>query len=84
MQLFHGEYQVPVLTPDDVAVFNGEAAEFAWLEVLVVLRMRVATYEFADVHGLNGIVAERQTDGQVADILCFDDVKSVHNSFLLL
>lgn len=83
MQLFHRENQVPVLTPDDVAVLYGEAAEFAWLEVLVVLRVRMVTYEFADVHGLNGIVAERQADGQVANILCLGDVKSVHNSSLI-
>ena len=37
--MFNGKNQIPVLAPHDVAVFNGEAAELAWVEILVVLRM---------------------------------------------
>ena len=78
MQLLYRENQVPVLAPNDVAVLDGEAAELAGVEVLVVLRMGMAADELADVHRLHGVVAERQADGQVACVLSLDDVKSLH------
>ena len=81
MQLLYGENQVPVLAPDDVAVLDGEAAELAGVEVLVVLRVGMAADELADVHRLHGVVAERQADGQIACILGLDDVKSLHALF---
>jgi len=56
VQLLDGENQVPVLAPDDVAVLDGEAAELAGVEVLVVLRVGMAADELADVHRLHGVV----------------------------
>ena len=76
--MLDGENHVPVLAPHDVAVVNGEAAELAWVEILVVLWMWVAADEVADVHCPHGVVAERQTDGQVAHVLCFGDEKPLH------
>ena len=84
MQLLDGENQVPVLAPDDVAVLDGEATEFAGVEVLVVLRVGMAADELADVHRLHGVVAERQADAEVARVLGLDDVKSLHTVFLLI
>jgi len=78
VQLLDGENQVPVLAPDDVAVLDGEAAELAGVEVLVVLRVGMAADELADVHRLHGVVAERQADAEVARVLGLDDVKSLH------
>jgi len=69
---------IPVLAPHDVAVVNGEAAELAGVEVLVVLRMGVATDEVTDVYSPHGVVAECQADGQVAHVLSLDDEKSLH------
>ena len=69
---------IPVLAPHDVTVFYGEAAELAWVEVLIVLRMGMAADELADVHRLHGVVAECQTNGQVAHVLCLGDEKSLH------
>ena len=66
MQLLKRENQIPILAPDDVAVLNGEAAELAGVEVLVVLWVGMAADELADVHCLHGVVAERQADSQVA------------------
>lgn len=84
MQLFNRENQVPVFSPDDVSIFDGESAEFASIKVFVVLRMRMTTYKLADINSLHSIVTERQADGQVADVLSLDDVKSLHNRFLHL
>ena len=36
MQLLYGENQVPVLAPDNVAVLDGEAAELAGVEALMM------------------------------------------------
>ena len=83
VQLLHRENQVPVLAPDDVAVLDGEAAELAGVEVLIVLRMGMATDELADVHRLHGVVAERQTNCQIAHVLCLGDEKSLHVCFSL-
>ena len=69
---------IPVLAPHDVTVFYGEAAELAWVEILVILRMGVAADEVADVHRPHGVVAERQADGQVAHVLRLGDEKSLH------
>lgn len=76
--MLDGKNQIPVLAPHDVAVFNGEAAELAWVEILVVLRMGVAADEVADVHRPHSVVAECQADGQVAPVLCLSDEKSLH------
>lgn len=57
--MLNGKNQIPVLAPHDVAVFNSETAELAWVEILVVLRMGVAADEVADVHRPHGVVAER-------------------------
>ena len=84
VQLFDRKNHVPVLAPDNVAVLDGEAAELAGVEVLVVLRVGMAADELADVHRLHGVVAERQADCQVARVLGLDDVKSLHALFLLL
>ena len=71
MQLLHGEYQVPVLAPHNVAVLDGESAKLAWVKVLVVLRMRVAADEITYVYRLHRAIVESQTDRQVARILGF-------------
>ena len=58
MQLLNREHQVPILAPNDIAVLNGEAAELARVQVLVVLRMRMTTYVVTDTHRAVGAVAE--------------------------
>jgi hypothetical protein len=83
VQLLDGKYQVPILTPNDITVFDSEAAEFAGIEVLIILRMRVATDKIAYIHSLRGIVAECQVDSQVACVLCFNNLKSLHHHFFL-
>ena len=62
VQLFDGKNQVPVFAPNNVPVLNGETVELARVEVFVVLRMRMATDEIANIHRLHGVVAERQAD----------------------
>lgn len=74
MQLFNGEYQVPVATPDDIATVKGEGAELFGVKVFVVLRMRVATDVVADIHGAVGAVAENQPHLQPAQVESLCDV----------
>jgi len=68
VELLYWEHQIPVLAPDDVAVFQFERAELARVKVLVVLRMRMLTDELTDVHNLSGLIAKRQLYRQVAGI----------------
>ena len=78
MQIFNRENQVPILSPYNITVLDSESAKFARIEVLVVLRMRMATDEIANINNLLGIIAERQTNCQIACILCFDDINTIH------
>ena len=70
VQLFDGEYQVPVLAPDDVATVEGEGTELPGVKVFVVLRMWVATDEIANVYGAVGPIAEHQAHFQPSHIEC--------------
>ena len=58
VKLFDREYQIPVLSPYDIAVFDTETAEQLRIKVSVVLRMRVATDEVPNINSLNGVVVE--------------------------
>lgn len=79
MKLLDGEDEIPVLAPDHVAVLDGEAAEEAGIQVFVVLRMRMAADEVADVHGLHRVVAESQRHHQVACITGMCNIQSFHS-----
>ena len=68
VELLYRENQIPVLAPNDVAVFQLERTELARVKVLVVLWMRMLTNELTDVHNLSGLVAKRQLYRQVAGI----------------
>ena len=50
--------------------------------------MRMTTDEIANVNSLGGVVAERQANAQIANVLCFDDIQIFHiappYSFLLI
>ena len=60
MKLLNGEDQVPIFTPDNVAILKSEAVKLSRIKILVVLWMRMATDEVANVNSLNRIVAECQ------------------------
>ena len=52
MELLDGEYQVPVLSPDDVTVFYLELSELALVKILIVLRMWILADKIADINYL--------------------------------
>lgn len=52
VQLFNRKDHVPVLSPYYVAVLNGEFLEIPWLNVTVILRMRMREDERCKVYGL--------------------------------
>ncbi len=62
MKLLNGEDQVPVFPPDNVAILKSEAVKLSRIKILVVLWMRMATDEVANVNSLNRIVAECQAN----------------------
>ena len=41
MKLFDGKDQIPIFAPYDVAVVNGELFEFLFIEILVILGVRI-------------------------------------------
>ena len=62
MKLLNGENQVPVFTPDNVAILKSEAIELARVKILIVLRMRMATDKITNITSLNRIIAECQAN----------------------
>ena len=62
MKLLNGENQVPILTPDNVAILKSEAIELSRVEILIVLWMRMATDKITNINSLNRIIAECQAN----------------------
>ena len=62
MKLLNGENQVPVFTPDNIAILKSEAVELSRIEILIVLRMRMATDKITNINSLNRIIAECQAN----------------------
>ena len=62
MKLLNGENQVPVFTPDNVAILKSEAVKLSRIKILIVLRMRMATDKITNVNSLNRIIAECQAN----------------------
>lgn len=74
MELLDGEYQVPVLSPDDVTVFYLELSELALVKILIVLRMWILADKIANIDHLQSVVAKRQAHRKIANIRCVGDV----------
>ena len=47
MNLFYWKHQVPILSPNDITVFNVELTKLLRIKILIILRMRVTTNEIA-------------------------------------
>ena len=62
MKLLNGENQVPVFTPDNIAILKSEAVELSRIKILIVLRMRMATDKITNINSLNRIIAECQAN----------------------
>lgn len=70
IELLDGEYQVPILPPNNVSVFYLKLSKLALVKVLIVLRVRILTNKITDIDHLRGIVAERQAHRKIADVCC--------------
>lgn len=80
MKLLDGEHQIPILSPNDISVFNGKTTELSTVKILVILRMRMTTNELAHIHNLRSIIAECKADRQVAHSGSVGNIQSVHVS----
>ena len=69
--MLNGENQVPVLSPHDVAVVDGEASELAGVEVLVVLWVGMADKKWTEVDNLYNTVVEEDLEFQIFDMFNF-------------
>ena len=58
MKLLNRENQVPVFTPDNIAILKSETIKLSRIKILVVLRMRMATDKITNINSLNRIIAE--------------------------
>jgi len=68
MEFFYREHQIPVLTPYAIAILNSETTELAFIEILVILRMRVTAYEVTYIHPAGCLVAKKQIHRQISGI----------------
>ena len=78
MQLLNRENQIPILSPDYIAVIEGEFFEFGFIEILVVLGMRMQTYELPDIDCLAGIVVEDKFNAEISGAPGRCDFQSAH------
>lgn len=62
MKQLNRENQVPIFTPDNIAIIKSEAVELSRVEILVILWMRMATDKITNVNSLNRIIAECQAN----------------------
>ena len=84
MQLLDGEYQIPIFTPNDVAILQLKGIEQLLVKIFIVLRMRMTTDVVTNIHNARGIVVEEQVHRQVAYSLCPWNVQCSHNYNLSL
>ena len=80
MELLDGEHQIPILSPNDISVFNGKTTELSTVKILVVLRMWMTTDEFAHIHDLRSIIAECKANRRIAHDGSAGNIQSVHAS----
>ena len=66
VQFFHGENQIPILAPDNIAVFNGKSVELTFIQIFVILRVRMSANIVADINCTHSIVAKPKVNRQVA------------------
>ena len=64
MQLLDGEYQIPIFSPNDVAILQLKGVEQRFVKIFIVLRMWVTTDVVTDIHNARGIVVEEQVHRQ--------------------
>ena len=76
MELLDRENHVPVLAPDNVAVFNSEFLEVLRLDVAVVLWVWIGKDEWLEIHSLSSAVTEEDVKAHVSCIFGSYDVKS--------
>ena len=79
MELFYWENQIPVFTPNNVAILEGKTIKLTRIKILVVLRVRVSTDKIANIYSLYRVVTERKTHTEISCIFCFCDIKPFHN-----
>ena len=71
MQFFDWENQIPILTPNNISILNLELCKILWIEIFIILRMRMFQYKITNIDNLLGIVVEVQQHRKIADRLGF-------------
>ena len=60
IQLIYREYQIPILSPNDIAELYLELLEFIFIQVRVILRMRMLPDKSTHIYCLNGTITKVQ------------------------
>ena len=60
IQLIYREYQIPILSPNDIAELYLELLEFVFIQVRVILRMWMFPDKSTHVYCLNGTITKVQ------------------------
>lgn len=81
MQLFYWENQIPISAPNNIAVLNLKLGKSLWIEIFIVLRMRMFQYIITNIDNLLGIVVEIQQHRQIADRLGINYIERLHFDF---
>ncbi len=64
--MLNREHHIPVLTPYNIAVLDGELSEVLRCEVSVVLRMRVRKDKRPEIHCLGCAVTEEDAKAHIS------------------
>ena len=60
IQLIYREYQIPILSPNNIAELYLELFEFIFIQVRVILRMRMLPDKSTHIYYLNGTIIKVQ------------------------
>ena len=60
IQLIYREYQIPILSPNNIAELYLELLEFIFIQVRVILRMRMLPDKSTHIYCLNGTIIKVQ------------------------
>ena len=74
VELLNWEDHVPVLSPHDISMLDGELLEVLWLDISIVLGVRMSQDEWLEIHSLGRTVAKGNAKLHIPDVLSPYDV----------
>ena len=75
MKLLNREYHIPILSPHDIPVFNGEFFEILRFNISIILRVGMGQDERSKINRPGSPVTEKDVETNISRILGANDVQ---------